>query len=39
MRSMFNGEDYTNKIDLGNGTGMIMQYPSIDSFKDSGIKI
>ena len=32
------GEDHTNKIDLGNGTGMIMQYPSIDSFKDSGIK-
>ena len=32
------GEDHTNKIDLGNGTGMIMQYPSIDSFKDSGIR-
>ena len=32
------GEDLTNKIDLGNGMGIIMQYPSIDSFKDSGIK-
>ena len=32
------GEDHTNKIDLGNGTGMIIQYPSIDSFKDSGIR-
>ena len=32
------GEDHTNKIDLGNGNGMIMQYPSIDSFKDSGIR-
>ena len=32
------GDDHTNKIDLGNGTGMIMQYPSIDSFKDSGIR-
>ena len=32
------GEDHTNKIDLGNDMGMIMKYPSIDSFKDSGIK-
>ena len=32
------GDDHTNKIELGNGTGMIMQYPSIDSFKDSGIR-
>ena len=32
------GEDHTNKIELGNGTGMIMKYPSIDSFKDSGIR-
>ena len=32
------GEDHTNKIDLGNGMGIIMQYPSIDSFKDSGIR-
>ena len=32
------GDDHTNKIDLGNGTGMIMQYPSIDSFKESGIQ-
>jgi len=32
------GDEHTNKIELGNGTGMIMQYPSIDSFKDSGIR-
>jgi hypothetical protein len=32
------GDDHTNKIDLGNGMGMIMKYPTIDSFKDSGIK-
>ena len=32
------GEDHTNKNDLGNGMGIIMQYPSIDSFKDSGIR-
>ena len=32
------GEDHTNKIDLGNGMGIIMQYPSIDSFKDSGFR-
>jgi len=32
------GEAHTNKIELGNGTGMIMKYPSIDSFKDSGIR-
>jgi len=32
------GDNHTNKIDLGNGMGMIMKYPSIDSFKDSGIK-
>ena len=31
-------EDHTNKIELGNGMGMIMKYPSIDSFKDSGIR-
>ena len=31
-------DNHTNKIELGNGTGMIMQYPSIDSFKDSGIR-
>ena len=31
-------EDHTNKIELGNGTGMIMQYPTINSFKDSGIR-
>jgi len=32
------GEDHTNKIDLDNGMGMIMKYPTIDSFKDSGIQ-
>ena len=32
------GEDHTNKIELGNGMGMIMQYPTINSFRDSGIK-
>ena len=32
------GDDHTNKIDLGNGMGMIMRYPTIDSFKESGIK-
>ena len=32
------GDDHTNKIDLGNGMGMIMKYPTIDSFKESGIK-
>ena len=31
------GDDHTNKIDLGNGMGMIMKYPSIDSFKETGI--
>ena len=32
------GEDHTNKIELDNGMGMIMAYPTIDSFKESGIK-
>ena len=32
------GDDHTNKIDLGNSMGMIMKYPTIDSFKESGIK-
>ena len=32
------GDDHTNKIELGNGMGMIMKYPTIDSFKESGIK-
>ena len=31
------GDDHTNKIELGNGMGMIMKYPTIDSFKDTGI--
>ena len=30
-------DDHTNKIDLGNDMGMIMRYPTIDSFKDTGI--
>ena len=32
------GEDHTNKIELDNGMGMIMTYPTIDSFKNSGIR-
>ena len=32
------GEDHTNKIELDNGMGMIMTYPTIDSFSDSGIR-
>jgi hypothetical protein len=32
------GEDHTNKIDLDNGTGMIMTYPTIDSFQGAGIR-
>jgi len=32
------GDDHTNKIDLGNDMGMIMKYPTIDSFSESGIK-
>ena len=32
------GDNHTNKIELGNGMGMIMKYPSVDSFADSGIK-
>ena len=31
-------EDHTNKIELGNGIGMIMQYPTINSFAETGIK-
>tara|TARA_B100000902_G_scaffold289202_1_gene275464 strand:- start:236 stop:949 length:714 start_codon:yes stop_codon:yes gene_type:complete len=31
------GDDHTNKIELDNGMGMIMKYPSIDSFKETGI--
>jgi len=30
-------DGHTNKIDLGNDMGMIMRYPTIDSFKDTGI--
>ena len=32
------GEDHTKKIELDNGMGMIMTYPTIDSFNDSGIR-
>ena len=32
------GEDHTNKIELDKGMGMIMTYPTIDSFRDSGIR-
>jgi hypothetical protein len=32
------GDNHTNKIDLGNDMGMIMKYPTIDSFSESGIK-
>jgi len=32
------GEDHTNKIELDNGMGMIMTYPTFDSFNDSGIR-
>ena len=32
------GENHTNKIELGNGMGMIMTYPTIDSFNESGIR-
>ena len=31
------GEDHTNKIELSDDTGMIMTYPTIDSFKETGI--
>ena len=30
-------DDHTNKIELGDGKGMIMKYPTISSFKDTGI--
>ena len=32
------GDDHTNKIELTDDTGMIMTYPTIDSFLDSGIE-
>ena len=32
------GEDHTNKIELKDGMGIIMTYPTIDSFSKSGIK-
>ena len=32
------GDEHTNKIDLGDGKGMIMTYPTIDSFAETGIQ-
>ena len=32
------GDDHTNKIELNNGMGIIMKYPTIDSFRESGIQ-
>ena len=32
------GDDHTNKIELNDGMGMIMKYPTIDSFRESGIQ-
>ena len=32
------GAEHTNKIELGNGMGLIMKYPTIDSFNESGIR-
>jgi len=32
------GDDHTNKIELDKGMGMIMTYPTIDSFAESGIR-
>jgi hypothetical protein len=32
------GDNHTNKIDLGNDMGMIMKYPTINSFSESGIR-
>ena len=32
------GDDHTNKVELGDGKGMIMKYPTLYSFRESGIK-
>ena len=32
------GDDHTNKIELTDDTGMIMTYPTIDSFMETGIQ-
>ena len=32
------GDNHTNKIELDKGMGMIMTYPTIDSFAESGIR-
>jgi len=31
-------DDHTNKVDLGEGKGLILTYPTIDLFKDTGIE-
>ena len=31
-------DDHTNKIELGNKMGMIMTYPTIDSFTETGLQ-
>ena len=32
------GDDHTNKIELTDDMGMIMTYPTIDSFSETGIR-
>jgi hypothetical protein len=32
------GDDHTNKIELDKNMGMIMKYPTIDSFSETGIR-
>ena len=32
------GDDHTNKIELTDDMGMIMTYPTIDSFQQGGIQ-
>ena len=32
------GDEHTNKIELNDGMGIIMKYPTIDSFRESGIQ-
>ena len=32
------GDEHTNKIELNDGMGVIMKYPTLESFKDNGIK-
>ena len=33
------GDDHTNKIELTNDMGLIMTYPTIDSFSESGMQV